>query len=302
MNTYSRLCSRLVLAAATALSALDACPCSGQSDEPRLAQRRTRKLAPGVMTQIPPDLRLEETVSAHDIVELVAVDPKFDFAKNLRFRRDIWCLEFSFKPIRMIWVDIPTAEGHMRRELIWYMVYSVTNRGQALHPVKQPNGTFAGERIDIPVRLIPKFILRSHELGTEYSDCVIPLALGPIIAREDPGPDWMADPAKEFYNSVTIGKEPIAVGETRWGIAMWQGIDPRIDFFSIYVRGLTNAYHWQDSPETYTPGKDPIGKGRKFVRKTLKLNFWRPGDEYYEDENEIRYGIPGQVDYEWVYR
>lgn len=302
MKIHPRLRSCRVFIAVAVLMTATACPCFGQSDEPGSAQLRTRKLAAGVMTRIPPDVRSEETVSPHDIVELVAVDPKFDFAKDLRFRRDVWNLEFSFKPIRMVWVDVPQADGHMRRELIWYMVYSVTNRGQALHPVKQPNGTFSIERIDIPVRFIPKFLLRSHEYGTEYPDRVLPLALGPIIAREDPGRELMADPAKEFYNSVTIGKQPIAVGETRWGIAMWENIDPRIDFFSIYVGGLTNAYHWQDTPGAYAPDTDPIGKGRKFVRKMLKLNFWRPGDEIDENENEIRYGIPGQVDYEWVYR
>ena len=109
-------------------------------------------------------------------------------------------------------------------------------------------------------------------------------------------------PGQKLYNTVTMPKQEIAVGETRWGVAMWENIDPRVDFFSIYVAGLTNAYRWQDPPADYRPGQDPIAKGRKFVRKTLKLNFWRPGDEYEENEQEIRYGIPGEVDYEWVYR
>ncbi len=38
------------------------------------------------------------------------------------------------------------------------------------------------------------------------------------------------------------------------------------------------------------------------TEKTLVLNFWRPGDEFVEDQRVIRYGIPGQVDYSWVYR
>ena len=33
-----------------------------------------------------------------------------------------------------------------------------------------------------------------------------------------------------------------------------------------------------------------------------KLNFWRPGDQYHAHEDQIRYGFPGGVDYEWVYR
>ena len=47
--------------------------------------------------------------------------------------------------------------------------------------------------------------------------------------------------------------------------------------------------------------RDPLAN-RLLLRKTLKLNFWRPGDEYSTSENEIRYGVPGGVDYEWVYR
>ena len=45
-----------------------------------------------------------------------------------------------------------------------------------------------------------------------------------------------------------------------------------------------------------------MGKGRKLYRKLLKLNFWRPGDQYNVNEDEIRYGVPGGVDYQWVYR
>ena len=45
-------------------------------------------------------------------------------------------LDFKFKPVRMIWVDIPQPSGYMQRKLIWYMVYSVTNTGKVMHPVE----------------------------------------------------------------------------------------------------------------------------------------------------------------------
>jgi hypothetical protein len=90
-------------------------------------------------------------------------------------------------------------------------------------------------------------------------------------------------------------------GETLWGVATWEDIDPKIVRFSVYVSGLTNAYQWKDEPGGYKPG-DPILTGRTLYRKTLKLNFWRPADEYFEHEEEIRYGIPGELDYQWVYR
>ena len=69
----------------------------------------------------------------------------------------------------------------------------------------------------------------------------------------------------------------------------------------MHVFGLTNAYKFRDEPGEYKPG-DPVLKGRKIYRKTLELNFWRPGDRYFEREEEIRFGIPDGVDYRWVYR
>ena len=91
----------------------------------------------------------------------------------------------------------------------------------------------------------------------------------------------------------------------------WVDIDPRIDFFSIFVGGLTNAYQWTDPPGAYKTG-DPPATGREFKRKTLQLNFWRPGDEFGQDETAIRYGVArGKanlydvfegVAYRWVYR
>ena len=129
-----------------------------------------------------------------------------------------------------------------------------------------------------------------------YPDRVIPVAMDPIRLREDPN--------RRFLTSVEMCRE-IAVGETLWGVATWEDIDPRIVRFSIYVSGLTNAYKWKDEKvgRRYVhQAGDPIGKGRKLYRKILKLNFWRPGDQYFEHEEEIRYGVPGGVDYQWVYR
>ncbi len=251
-----------------------------------------RKLAPGVLKTIDPARRLDESFSRHDVVELLAVDPTFDWAKDVAFRHDVWALDFRFKPMRMVWVDIPQASGRMQRKLIWYMVYSVTNPGKIMHPVPAADGTYKVEYVSRPVRFLPEFLLASPEFNKVYPDRVIPVAVGPIQLREDR--------TRRFYTSVAMCRE-IAVGETLWGVATWEDVDPRIDRFSVYAKGLTNAYRWRDSQGTYKKG-DPVGTGRRLLRKTLKLNFWRPGDEYFEDEKEIRYGIPGEVDYEWVYR
>ncbi|NUQ62760.1 MAG: hypothetical protein HUU20_09735, partial [Pirellulales bacterium] len=251
----------------------------GQAEQPQAAAPAAgpaaapyRQLAPGVMKSVDASPEIDETFARHDVVELTAVDPNFKWAKDVDFRRDIWHLNLQFKPVRMIWVDVPQPGGKMQRKLIWYMIYSVTNPGKTLHPLPDENGTFKVETIDQPIRFVPEFLLVNDEFNKTYPDRVVPAALGPIRMREDP--------ARNFLTSVDIVRE-IPVGETLWGVAMWEDVDPRIDRFSVQVHGLTNAYKWQDEPGKFKPG-DTIGTGRRLARKTLKLNFWRPGDEFYE--------------------
>jgi hypothetical protein len=80
-----------------------------------------------------------------------------------------------------------------------------------------------------------------------------------------------------------------------WGYVTWTDIDPRIDFFSIYVQGLTNSYQFEDEQGALGPGDPPL-EGRTFSSKTLQLNFWRPGDSVFLHEGELRYGVPIDVD------
>ena len=275
-----------------------------------------RQPVQGVMESVGPVRQTNESVSRHDVVELIAVDPSFKWAKRVPFRKAVWNLEFKCKPVRMVWIDVPQKSGKMRRKPIYYMVYSVTNLPLAeqktkppkfgwMQPVKDEDGTYKIEYQDRPIRFIPTFLLESPEFHKVYADRVIPMALGAIRAREDRLiPDWTDKkgvvPRSPIQTTVDIAGE-LKVGETRWGVATWEDIDPRIDRFSIYVRGLTNAYKWRDAKGAFKKG-DPIGTGRRLARKTLKLNFWWPGDEFYEREDEIRRGIPGEADYEWVYQ
>ena len=267
-----------------------------------------RHLVPGVMETVDSMRALDESVSRHDVVELLAFDPSFDWAKDIPFRHDVWVLEFKFKPMRMIWVDVPQTGGRMQRKLVWYMVYSVTNPGKIMHPVEDKSLGYElfdkrlvweVKPVDRPIRFVPELLLEGHQFMKDgegftkvYPDRVIPVADRDIRNREDRN--------RPFLTSVEIARD-IAVGETVWGVATWEDVDPRIVRFSVYVSGLTNSYRWKDGIGEYQKG-DSIGKGRKLFRKTLKLNFWRPSDEYFEHEEEIRYGLPGGVDYEWVYR
>ena len=304
------------------------------------AQERSpgfRKLAPGVITRISPHIQEEETFSGpREMVELTVGAPQLDWEPNLSaksktlladvkatiFRRSVWGLEFGFKPLSMMDIDIPQPDGSVKTEKVLYLVYFVRNNGNHLNPEAANDGgqgTFEVNPTNHSVRFFPNFFLQCHDVDRVYLDKVIPAAVNEIRLREDPN--------RKFYNSVTISDVNIPVSteledNSVWGVATWVGVDPRSDFFSIYVRGLTNAYRWQDPPNGFKAG-DPPGTGRRFLYKTLQLNFWRPGDSLDHNEDEIRFGVPNQnqlpsgitedqvlkayglkerVDYQWVYR
>src|SRR4030095_6217229 len=133
-----------------------------------------RKFAPGVVITIPPAVEADGMISGPvALVEPLAIsgleyDPKlapksetiFERAKVVTLRRTVWNLEFSFKPMRMIYVDIPQASGRMQRQLVWYMVYRIRNLGNHLQPkglvtaetlakYKDPNETIRNPNQDV---------------------------------------------------------------------------------------------------------------------------------------------------------
>ncbi len=287
-----------------------------QATEPRV-------FAPGVETTIPVSLDPDETVSIHPMVEIraqqdLAWNPELmtpsrtlhNLTERSRFSRDVWCLEFSFKPLRMIRLETPNAERSQK--LVWYMVYKVRNTGEMLKPMeKEEDGELTVEKVSSgPIRFLPHFVLQGQDVAPTggklyraYLDQLIPGALDPIHQREVPG--------RVLLSNVEMAQKELAEGEEAWGVAMWENVDPEMDFFSIYVKGLSNAYQWTDPEGAYMAGDAP-GKGREFVRKALQLNFWRPGDRFMQHESEVTYGVPAGksslygvgegVAYQWVYR
>ncbi|MCA9142960.1 MAG: hypothetical protein KDB05_09245 [Planctomycetales bacterium] len=271
-----------------------------------------RPLAPGVLTVIPTATEEGETFNGPlPLVEVVTGIPDLDWtpnytpktntlqeiAKQVVLRRTIWDLEFAFKPLRMIEVDVPQPTGNMQRKLIWYMVYRVSNRGLALNPTESVDSfghrTYTIEKVNYPTRrFFPHFVLESREYQKSYLDRIIPAAQLAIQKREDPG--------TKLLNSIEMTRVQIPLSDERiergiWGVVTWEDIDPRLDFFSVYIRGLTNAFEFVDPPGAYRAGQPP-GSGRVYNYKTLQLNFWRPGDSVLEHEREVRYGVPVDSD------
>jgi hypothetical protein len=286
------------------------------------AARRTppsgfRRLAPGVETTIAPAVDPHDTVNYHSIVELLTPGVVADLewtpsstsqtktlkalSTNRAFRSTTWYLQFSFKPLRIIQVDLPNEQGRLVPKTVWYMVYRVKNVGGHLKPVEKPAGDGGlpaapeVEAVDDPglrtgIHFFPKFTMEADIEGQHqvYLDKILPAAVAAIRRREDPN--------RPLFNSVEIGTQAVklstaAEDNSVWGVATWLDVDPRIDFFSIYVTGLSNAYRWSDPEGAFKAGDAPA-TGRNFTHKTLQLNFWRPGDEYGIYEDQIYIGAP----------
>lgn len=263
-------------------------------------------------------------------------DTIFERAKVETLRRTIWNLEFSFKPLRMVEVEVPQVTGRMQRKLIWYMVYRIRNLGAHWKPIEKietfreglVHTTYSKEltnqihifgRDTEELRFFPQFVLEAVDFNKAYLDRVIPAALAPIKAREFP-----TEPNVKLYDSQQISEIPIGVSKVDadksvWGVVCWEDVDSRTDYLSVFIQGLTNAYRYEDPPGAFQKGQAP-GTGRKLTQKTLRLNFWRPGDAITETETEIRYGMRiesdaaeqakifalfgtnERLDYQWLYR
>ena len=92
----------------------------------RWAGAETNELAPGVLIHVPPQEEPSETFSGPvPIVEIVKGIPDLDWtpkydaksntllskASEVIYRRTVWGLDFEFKPVRMIEVDVPQPTG-----------------------------------------------------------------------------------------------------------------------------------------------------------------------------------------------
>lgn len=180
-----------------------------------------------------------------------------------RDKQGIWVLDFAFKPLRMITVEVP---GKGRRQ-IHYLYYRVVNR--------------TGK----PREFVPQLTILT-DTKKRVEEAVLPKAVDLIKAREDG--------SIELLGAVDIsGVIPPSTKEGTddavFGVAMWDGVDPHADRMSIYIRGLSDGYQQASSAD----GGKPVVK-----YKTLRIDLIRRGDARNLNEKEIQLNDPA---YEWIY-
>ncbi len=303
----------LALGAAAGLLTADHRGTPASAAEPAPVRKNGfRRLAPGALTVIPPRASSDSHALRGELYE-VTRDPEaqvwtpkqasshttlVEQAKTLEFQRDIWCLEFAFKPPRLIDVDVPASESRLQRKRMWYLVYRVRNTGGRRTVIDKDDPTKRTiESFETPVRFLPQFVLESREGLTEsegetayrsYLDRVIPNAMGPIRRREDP--------ARELFDSASMAASDIPPGGERWGVAVWEDVDPRINFFTVSVRGLTNAIRWRPQAGATFARNLPPAAEMEHAAEALQLDFWRPGDDRDEIDQEMHVGYAGMLE------
>jgi hypothetical protein len=186
-----------------------------------------------------------------------------DTAVLPRDRESIWVLEFSFLPVRMYTIEIA---GKGRRK-IYYMYYKVVNR--------------TGK----PRMFVPQFTLVT-DTGKRYEDAVLPEAVKVIQNREDPSIPLLGAVS-------VVGEIPPStkegIDDAVFGVAVWEGVDPSADAFSVFVKGLSDGHQLVSPPQ----GGTPVVK-----YKTMRIDFIRRGDAHNVHEKQVELLDPP---YEWIY-
>ena len=271
---------------------------------------------------IPPDQSVDDVAQKANLHELAqgrggAWDPShapthetlIGLASDRQFLRDVWCLEFAYRLPRTIEVELPGKNLEIQKERVWYLVYRVRNiavdENEKITPVlkgstrrvvfeKDEEGNDDLTRpttkfINQSIHFEPHFVFETHEALSrdeglleyqDHLDRLVSAAVAPISRREK-------IPVDMLYDSVSISERPIQPGEERWGVAIWQEIDTRIDFFTVFIYGLTNSIRWRHDAELETDLEHSPEYERREL-ECLRLDFYHPGDADHDDFEEVR--------------
>jgi hypothetical protein len=216
---------------------------------------------------------------------------------NVISRHDVGCLEFTYKPLRTVSVDVPQPSGQMRRKVITYLIYRVRNLGDHLTS-KEVVDEFGYKSYQIvksdqisPDAEIetfePHFVLsgwvENFTTGKYEQKSYLEVYHPYVVAqleRVDRTPAKLHDWHTITKQAISVTKEEDALGT--WGVAIWEDVDPTINFMSVYVSDLTNAYRVSEKADG----------SAVLTQKTLQLNFYRSGDGNSLEQDSTQIGIP----------
>ncbi len=269
-----------------------------------------RPLAPGVLKMYSPQIDARDTFSipmampelkpaAYEGNLTAQAETLRGSTRDIVFFRDVWQLEFATLGLRQIKLSFKAPDGAVQNRHYWYLVYRVRNLGKSISydEVKQEvvfPYVISEAKIDAATTkpdLMPRTFSPTFELTGwvadgkgEYEPIAYRDQYLPLVAKEI---QKLEDPNQRLFNSLEIGDVEIPLSRTEtdpgvWGVAVWEEIDPRVNYVSVRIKGLTNAYRIVATAD----GKIDV------VNKILQLNYWRPGDGAQQERDFVAYGIP----------
>lgn len=226
---------------------------------------------------------------------------------------NLWVLEVQYKSLRQIEVNLPDPKtGEKRKELVLYLIYRVVNRGlgEAQEDTEGPSTNTFDPEVTPPL-FIPEITLITQDNGPQniYDDRLIPAAEKEIRKRELGANPPKLPPGAVLKNSVKISgvipqeAAPDMPPEMHYGVAMWRGVDPTADRFTIMLSGFSNGYKLVRGPVTYQTLVDRVKAGKL----TFSDQIWdskSPWKAASETDNLFDEKKPGPADPEaniWFY-
>ncbi len=217
---------------------------------------------------------------------------------------NLWVLEVQFKALRIVTVKLPDSKSD-KPEVVMYLVYKVINRG--LDGAKTESDETPVNQFDpevIPPLFVPELTLVTNDNGVQniYDDSLAPEAQKVIEKRE----------RLPLKNSVEIvGPIPPATPlnakkdqeKARYGVAMWRGVDPAADFFTIMMSGFSNGYKLVRGPVSYQSLVDRVTAGQMMFSDQIwnGKETWRAASETYNLFNPKKPGPPDPDATIWFY-
>ncbi len=226
---------------------------------------------------------------------------------------NLWVLEVQYKSLRQIKVELPDPKtGKKRIESVIYLMYRVVNRG--LGEVKEETEAPSTNTFDpevTPPLFIPEISLITQDNGPQniYDDRLIPAAEKEIRKREQEGKTSHLPLGIVLKNSVKISgaipneAAPGMPPQMHYGVAMWRGVDPAADRFTIMLSGFSNGYKLVRGPVTYQALVDRVKEGKLTFSDQIwdSKSPWKAASETYNLFDEKK---PGPADPEaniWFY-
>ncbi|MEZ6094508.1 MAG: hypothetical protein R3C03_09775 [Pirellulaceae bacterium] len=274
-----------------------------------------RPFAPGVLKVISPDLRPEDSYSpplqipglktqSYEGNYVADAETLHGQTQQIVFYRDVWAFEFSTVGLRQIELNFRLADGSESPRTFFYLMYRVRNLGKSLsyeqvkqglanpfiaYDLKRTDGKATDDFDTQPVspdQFRPQFKLSGFLEGDdgEYSEVNFYDRELPEIAKSIQN---LEDPNRRLHTQLEMESMDIPVIEDPadpgvWGVAIWENVNPNLDYMTVKIRGITNAYRIEfDANGSQT-----------LKHKELQLNFWRPGDSVEQVRDNIIFGIP----------